>query len=188
MRRRQPVTSRRLAAVMTPTIVAVAATAVVLGPRCPFAAFLFIAGIACVSAAALPSPAWAWWMQMAGRAVPHQVRKLPRGAVILTVCIAVCIAVDALVFPRSIPAGVALAGLLLAACCAAIWSPEWAWLADWRERALTERWWNRRLKAMDAHDRKNFSGKGIPRKDWARFLDELAGVLREMRSSEERES
>ena len=38
---------------------------------------------------------------------------------------------------------------------------------------------------MNAHDMKDFNGSGIRRKDWARFNEELAGVLREMPASEE---
>lgn len=185
----KPVSSRRLLAVMAPTVAAVLAVALIVGPQYPFAAFLFMAGILAMSSAALPAPAWIWWMTMPRRTVRALARrglKPPRGAVIITVCIAGCLAVDVLVFPRSIPAGLALLGALFVACCAAIWSPEWAWLADWRERALAERFWNRRLRAMDAHDREDFSGKGIPRKDWAAFNDALAEVLREMRASEGR--
>jgi hypothetical protein len=33
----------------------------------------------------------------------------------------------------------------------------------------------------------DFTGKGIPRKDWLAFLDEVASMLREMRASEGRE-
>lgn len=71
----------------------------------------------------------------------------------------------------------------------AAWSvPGAAWLRGWRERHRTQRGWNRQLRKLGGHDRDNFCGKGIPRRDWAKFLDELAVVLREMRSSEERES
>ena len=40
---------------------------------------------------------------------------------------------------------------------------------------------------MDAYDAKDFSGKGIPRKDWAVFLDKLADLLWEMQGSGKRQ-
>lgn len=54
---RPPVTTRRLVAVMAPTVAACAAVGVFAGPSYPFAAALFIAGILCVSSAALLAPA-----------------------------------------------------------------------------------------------------------------------------------
>ena len=67
---RPPVTTRRLAAVMAPTVAACIATALTLGPRYPFQALLCIAGILVVSSAALPAPAWSWWLRVASRMIP----------------------------------------------------------------------------------------------------------------------
>jgi hypothetical protein len=45
----------------------------------------------------------------------------------------------------------------------------------------------RQLRALDAYDKRDFCGKGIPRRDWARFNDKLADLLRELRTSEGRQ-
>jgi hypothetical protein len=65
----KPGSSRRLLAVMAPTVAAVLAVALIVGTQYPFAALLFIAGILAVSSAALPAPAWSLWMQVASRMV-----------------------------------------------------------------------------------------------------------------------
>lgn len=74
---RQPVTARRLLIVMAPTVAACAAVGVAVGPRYPFAALLFTAGILCMSSAALPAPAWSWWLRVAGKALRAAPRRKP---------------------------------------------------------------------------------------------------------------
>jgi hypothetical protein len=78
---RQPVTTRRLLIVMAPTVAACTATALFLGPGYPFAALLFTAGILCMSSAALPAPAWSWWLRAAGRMIPRRVKRWARFSV-----------------------------------------------------------------------------------------------------------
>lgn len=60
-------------------------------------------------------------------------------------------------------------------------------LRAWRARCRTRRGWMRQLRALDAYDKRDFCGKGIPRRDWARFNDKLADLLRELRTSEGRQ-
>lgn len=78
MTARRPVTTRRLIAVMAPTIAACIAVALAFGADYPFAALLFTAGILCVSSAALPSPAWSWWLRLARRMIPRRVKRCAR--------------------------------------------------------------------------------------------------------------
>jgi hypothetical protein len=56
----------------------------------------------------------------------------------------------------------------------------------WREGHRTRRSLERRLRALSAYDAAEFCGKGIPRRDWARFNDQLADVLWELRAGERR--
>ncbi len=51
---------------------------------------------------------------------------------------------------------------------------------------VANRVWIRRLRSMDAYDKRDFCGRGIPRKDWVAFLDEMADLLWELRIGERR--
>lgn len=63
---------------MVPTVAAVLAVAMIVGPDDPFGAFLFTAGILCVSSAVLPSPAWSWWFLLARRMTRRAVSAIVR--------------------------------------------------------------------------------------------------------------
>lgn len=54
----------------------------------------------------------------------------------------------------------------------------------WREAHRTD-WGQRRLlRKLSAHDAGDFTGKGIPRRDWRVFGDQLADLLWEVRTRE----
>lgn len=66
---------------MALTITACTGVALVAGPRYPFAAALFTAGILAASSALLPAPAWSWWLRAAGHMIPRRVKRACRVAV-----------------------------------------------------------------------------------------------------------
>ena len=170
---------------MTSTVLAVVITIYVLFPTSPSHGMTALGVIFFASNIALPSAGWIrfgdacrWIVWQLGR----RGLKPPRTAVILTLAVA-AYAADMPVFGASIPAGVAGVAVIATVAILAIWQPGRDTIRQWRDERLEER----RLTRMDAHDSEDFNGKGLPRKDWAAFNEALAGVLREMRASEEQD-
>ena len=182
--------NRRAFIVMGATMAAVVGVDLAIGTTHPMRALLLTVVILIISSVALPSRAWVKFSdgcrqiaQALGWRGVKQLR-LTRTAVILILAVVTYLAVDLPVFGTSIPAGLAGLAAILTVASLAIWRPGRR-IQRWRQERTEEQRLSRQLTKMDAHDRENFSGKGIPRKDWAAFNDELARVLREMRASEE---
>ena len=185
-----PHTSLRWKLVMGSLVACVFATIYWWFPDSPSHGLALLGVLFVASNIALPSAAWIRFTDFC-RWVPWALgrrgMKPPRAAVILALAGGIYLSVVMPVFARSIPAGLAVLGALCAAAGLAIWRPGRDTIRQWRDERLEERRLSRQLTEMDAHDSEDFSGKGIPRKDWAAFNDELAGVLREMRASEGQE-
>jgi len=181
-------TDRRAFIVLGATVAAIVGVDLAIGPDHPTLALLATVAILVGSSAVLPSPMWLWFTAFCRRVPPaldRQGVKPPRTLVITALACGLYLAVDVPVFGRSIPAGCAILGVIAAGAVLAIWRPGRDTIRQWRDERLEERRLSRQLTQLDACDTEDFSGKGIPRKDWARFNEALAGVLREMRASEE---
>ncbi len=174
---------------MASTLLAVAVSVCVLFPASPSHGFAALGVIFFVSNAALPSATWirfgdgcrwvVWQLDRRGL-------KPPRFAVFLTLGAGASAATDWLVMPAHLTAGLTLLGVIWTVAILAMWQPGRDTIRQWRDERLEERRLSRQLTQMDAHDKKDFTGKGIPRGDWLPFLDEMASMLREMRASEEK--
>ena len=181
-----PHTSWRWRIVMTSTLLAVVITIYVLFPTSPSHGMAALGVIFFASNIALPSAGWIrfgdacrWIVWQLGR----RGLKPPRFAVLLTLGAGASAVTDWLVMPAHLATGLALLAAVWTVTILAMWQPGRDTIRQWRDERLEER----RLTRMDAHDSEDFNGKGLPRKDWAAFNEALAGVLREMRASEEQD-
>ena len=177
----------RFTIVMSATMAAFIGVALAIGDTRPLLALGLTLGICILSSAVLPSRTWvrfAGFCRWIPWALDHKGMKPPRTLVILSLASGAYLGVDMPVFARSIPAGLAVLAAITATAGLAIWRPGRDTIRQWRDERIEDRRLTRQLLEMDAHDSEDFSGKGIPRKDWAAFNDVLAGVLREMRASE----
>ena len=174
---------------MASTLLAVAVSVCVLFPASPSHGMAALGVIFFVSNAALPSATWirfgdgcrwvVWQLDRRGL-------KPPRFAVLLTLGAGASAVTDWLVMPAHLATGLALLAAVWTVTILAMWQPGRDTIRQWRDERIEERRLSRQLTQMDAHDKKDFTGKGIPRGDWLPFLDEMASMLREMRASEEK--
>lgn len=175
---------------MGSTLLAVTIAIIVLFPDSPSRGFAALGVIFFMSNAALPSAGWIrfgdgcrWVVWQLGR----RGLKPPRWAVFLTLGAGASAAVDALVMPAHLTGGLAALAAVWTVCVLAMWLPGRDTIRQWRDERLEERRLTRQILQMDAHDSEDFNGQGLKRKDWAAFNDALAGVLEEMRASEEQD-